>query len=215
MKPIKTFTTDAKNNIGKEITLKGWVDEIRDIGKLVFLILKDQKSKIQIIAKQGIVDVKIIETIRHITKESSVEITGTPKQAKNAFNGVELIPKEISVISKAYPNLPIPTDERATITLSKRLDYRYLDLRNQKTLAIFKIQAQIMQSFRQFMISNDFYEFNSPGIISSSSEGGADLFSLLYYQKEAFLAQSPQLYKQMAAIGGMERVFTISRIFKR
>ncbi|RLG14341.1 MAG: aspartate--tRNA(Asn) ligase [Candidatus Nanohalarchaeota archaeon] len=214
MSKEKTFTADAPLNIGKTITLKGWVDDIRDIGKLIFLILKDSKSKIQIVAKNGVVDDKIIKELKKISKESCIEVVGTVKEAKNAIGGVEIVPQKITVLNAAGANLPIPTDSKATITLSKRLDYRYIDLRNEKVLAIFKIQAVIMDEFRQYLMKKDFIEFNSPGIISSSSEGGADLFSLLYYQKEAFLAQSPQLYKQMAVIGGMERVFTISRIWR-
>ena len=213
-KSIKTFTSDAPSNIGKTIVLKGWVDDIRDIGKLVFLILKDSKSRIQVVAKEGVVDSKIIDIIKKIPKESSVEIKGLVKEAKSAMNGVEIVPESVVVLGASEPNLPIPTDKKATITLSKRLDYRYIDLRNDRVLAIFKIQAVIMDTFRQFMTKKDFIEFNSPGIISSSSEGGADLFPLLYYQKEAFLAQSPQLYKQMAVVGGMERVFSISRIWR-
>lgn len=210
----KTFTADAISNIGKTILLKGWLDEIRDIGNLIFLILKDSKSKIQIVAKKGVVKDKLIKTIKNIRKESCIEVIGTVKEAKNAFGGVEIIPQKINILNSAKSKLPIPTDSKAVITLSKRLDYRYLDLRNEKVAAIFKIQATIMNEFRQYLISNNFIEFNPPGIISSSSEGGADVFPLLYYQKEAFLAQSPQLYKQMAVIGGLERVFSISRIWR-
>ncbi|MCK5477259.1 MAG: aspartate--tRNA(Asn) ligase [Candidatus Aenigmarchaeota archaeon] len=214
MREIKIFTIDAKKNIGKTITLKGWVDDTRDIGKLIFLILKDSKSKIQIVAKQGVVDEKIIDTIKKIPKESSIQVEGLVKEAKNAVNGVEIIPSKVIVLNESAHNLPIPTDSKATITLSKRLDYRYLDLRNEKVTAVFKIQAGIMTAFREYLSERDFIEFNSPGIIASSSEGGADLFPLLYYSKEAYLAQSPQLYKQMAIVGGMERVFSISRIWR-
>ena len=199
----------SKELSGKEVVVGGWVDSIREHGKIKFLILRDMEGKTQITAKKGVVEDKIFETITELGKEWVILVKGTVKENAQAPGGVEIIPANIEVLNEAKP---LPFDME-TAKLDTRLDWRYLDFRNPKTKAIFKIQSAIIDAFREFCSKEGAFEMQPPVIISSASEGGAALFALPYFEKEAFLAQSPQLYKQMGAIS-LEKVFSLMTVFR-
>ncbi len=203
----RKYIKDAFNSEG-EITLKGWVHDKRDLKKVRFLILKDITGRIQVTGIQGKTPEKVFELLDNINRESVVEIKGQIKESNQAPGGKEIIPEEIKIIAKAEEQLPIDVSDYSKTELPKRLDYRFLDFHTQKSQAIFKIQTEIAKSFRDFFYNKKFIEIQSPGIISSSSEGGTDLFTVKYFEKDAYLAQSPQLYKQMLACS-MEGAFTI------
>jgi len=200
-------------NAGESVLLKGWVYEIRNLAKLKFLLIRDFSGIVQCVVK----DEKIIKNILELTLESVVEIRGKVKKAKIkaelARHDIEVEISDINIISKAE-KLPIHVNEKTTSTdLSKRLDYRSLDLRKPKIKAIFKIQSVIINSFREFFYKKEFLEIQPPGIIATSTEGGTDLFEVKYFNRKAYLAQSPQLYKQLTAIS-LEKVFSTGPIWR-
>ncbi len=190
----------------KQVLVKGWVQRIKLLGKIAFVVLRDSTGILQCIAKKN------IKEFSNITQESVVEIKGVVKKSKQAKKGHELEISDLKVINKS--KAPLPADvEKSKTFIDKRLDYRFLDLRRPEIQAIFKIQSEIANSFREFFYKKGFTEIQPPSIISSSSEGGTELFPVKYFEKKAFLAQSPQLYKQMLT-SSLERVFMITPVWR-
>ena len=175
----------------KEVVVAGWVYNTRELGKIRFLILKDSSGIIQVTAVKGKVKDDIFDKITKIPRESVVYIAGKTKSSKQAPGGKEIIPEKFDILNSAE-EIPIDVSDFSKTELPKRLDYRGIDLHRNRIRAIFKIQA----------------------VISSSSEGGTELFSVSYFEKKAFLAQSPQLYKQMMACSLVEKVFTITPVWR-
>lgn len=208
----RTFIKDIFNNDRKEVEIVGWVSKTRALGKIKFLLLRDISGVIQVTVVEGKADEKIFDSIDKITNESVVYVKGEIKESKQAPGGKEVIPKEFLVLAEAE-SLPIDVSDYSKTELPKRLDYRFLDLHRRHTQAIFKIESTIMQGFREFMIDNGSIECAFPSIISSSSEGGTELFECNYFEKKAYLSQSCQLYKQMLACS-MERVFAIFTVWR-
>ncbi len=207
----RSYLSELKS--GQEVLLKGWVFEIRELSKMDFILLRDMTGIVQCIA----FDEKIMKKISELSLESVVEIKGKVKPAKVkaefARHDVEVEINSLEIISKAE-KLPIHVNEKTTTTeLQHRLDYRFLDFHKPKVKAIFKIQNVIENSFREFFYKKNFIEMQPPCIISSASEGGTELFEVKYFEKKAFLAQSPQLYKQMLACS-MERTFMITPVWR-
>ncbi len=207
----RTYIEDLKTD--KEVLIKGWVHEIRSLAKLHFLLIRDSSGLVQCIAK----DKGVIRQIHPLTMESVVEIKGKVKKAKVkadlARKDIEIEIKDIKVLNKAE-KLPIQVNEKTVKAgLDKRLDYRSLDIRKPKIQAIFKVQTVIVNAFREFFYKKEFIEIQPPGIIATSTEGGTDLFEAKYFDRKAYLAQSPQLYKQLAAIS-MEKVFSTSPVWR-
>jgi aspartyl-tRNA synthetase len=198
---------------GKEIELKGWVHETRDHGKLRFLILRDSTGTIQITAKKGVVEDSVFEKMQQ-PKESVIHVKGNIKAEKQAPRGVEIIPSYIDVLNPVSILLPVDPTDRIVSDLDVRLDNRHIDLRRKKVRAIFAIQSNILRAFRERAYQLGFEEIIPPSIIAAASEGGTEVFPVVYFDKEAFLSQSPQLYKQLAVIGGMERVFMTPQYFR-
>ncbi|MEA3229962.1 MAG: aspartate--tRNA(Asn) ligase, partial [archaeon] len=208
----RTYSDNIKT--GENAKIAGWVHEKRDFGKLIFLIVRDMNGFVQVTAKTGETDQKLIDIIKDIGKEYVLEIEGNIEQNNRAPNNMEMKPKKITIISEADSPLPVESTGKVHSDLDTRLDNRFLDLRRQEVRAIFTIQNQVMKSFRKTVESKGFIEITPPGVIASSSEGGAELFPIPYYNKEAFLAQSPQIYKQMAVMGGMEKVSMITPVWR-
>lgn len=207
----RDFIEDLKP--GKEALLVGWVYESRNLAKMSFLVLRDATGFVQCITK----DANIIKKISGITFESVVEIKGKVKKAnvklELARHDVEVEISDIDVLAKAE-KLPIQVNEKAvSAELPRRLDFRSLDVRKPKIKAIFKIQSVIANAFREYFYKNGFIEIQPPGIIATSTEGGTDLFEVRYFDTKAYLAQSPQLYKQLMAIS-LEKVFSTSMVWR-
>ena len=208
---MRTYIKDIKP--GKKLVLQGWVQDIRDLGAIKFILLRDITGVVQITALKKQAAQKLFDEIHKIPKESVILVEGSSKSSKQAPSGIEIIPEKIEILAAAAQPLPIDISPRGKTELSKRLDYRFLDLHNQRTQAIFKIQSEISNSFRRFFYENGFIEIQPPSVISSASEGGTELFPVMYFEKPAFLAQSPQLYKQMCATA-LEKVFTITPVWR-
>lgn len=198
---------------GKETELKGWVHETRDHGKIRFLILRDSTGTIQVTAKKGVVEDSVFDGM-HQPKETVIALKGTVKAEKQAPGGVEITPARIDVLNPVSLLLPVDPTDRLVSELDVRLDNRHIDLRRRKVRAIFSIQSQILKAFREKVYELGFEEIIPPSLIAAASEGGTEVFPVVYFDKEAFLSQSPQLYKQLAVIGGMERVFMTPQYFR-
>lgn len=207
----RILVKDVFKKSGK-VEVAGWVYDTRALGKIKFLLIRDVSGVIQVTAVKGKVKDDIFKILDGISRESIVSVTGTLKPSKQAPGGKEIIPEKLEIISKA-DDLPIDVSDRSKTELPKRLEYRFLDLHRRKTQAIFKIQSEISNSFREYFYNKNFFEVHLPSIISSSSEGGTELFPVDYFKKKAFLAQSPQLYKQMV-ICSLEKVFTITPVWR-
>ena len=193
--------------IGQEVTIGGWVEDERKLGKMTFLTVRDVTGIIQVIIKEE------LPSLEGLTRQSVIRVTGTIQETKARDFDYEIKSNKIEVLTKAVHPLPIDPIGRLESNIDNRLNARALDMRNQKTAAIFKLRSQVLASIRKTLIAKKFIEINTPKIIGSASEGGANLFSLDYFGKPAYLAQSPQLYKEQMTIG-LERVFEIASFYR-
>jgi aspartyl-tRNA synthetase len=196
----------------KKVEIVGWVYNTKALGKIRFLLLRDISGIVQITGIKGKISDDLFKIVDGISRESVIYVKGLVKDSKQAPGGCEIVPEEIQVFANAE-KLPIDVSDFSKTELPKRLDYRFLDLHRKKTQAIFKIQSTIMQSYRNFMIKENAFECAFPSIISSSSEGGTELFETKYFEKKVYLSQSCQLYKQMLACS-MEKVFAIFTVWR-
>ena len=213
----RTLIRDLKNNVGSEVLIKGWVSVSRDQGKVAFFDFRDRSGMVQ-----GVVFGKpeVLEVAKTLKQEWVVAITGKVNQRPEKMvntevqNGdIELEITNIEVLAEAE-SLPFDmSPEGYNLDLTTELDHRALTLRHPKQQAIFKIQATIIDSFREFMKSQDFLEFQAPSIVPATAEGGAEVFQVNYFDKKAYLSQSPQLYKQIV-MSAFERVFSVNKIFR-
>jgi len=209
----RTHIADIRTKIGKQVALSAWVHEIRDQSKIKFVLLRDITGIIQAVVKK---DNPIFESVSKIPKESVVSVIGTVKEEKQAPGGVELAIESIDIISKPEGTLPIQVIEKTSEppVLAKRLDYRWIDLRKPENALIFKIWTYMEDAMREYWLKEGFIEIHSPKFMDAPSESGAELFAVPYFDKTAYLAQSPQFYKQMAMAAGFEKVFEIGPVFR-
>tara|TARA_Y100000310_G_scaffold153755_1_gene153242 strand:- start:4472 stop:5770 length:1299 start_codon:yes stop_codon:yes gene_type:complete len=198
----------------KKVKIRGWVYDIRDLSKVRFLVVKDLSGRIQVTGVRGKTDDKIFDLMKGITKESAVVISGEMKDSKQAPGGKELLPSKIEVVGKADSDLPIDVSDYSKTELPKRLDNRGVDLRRRNVSAIFSIRSAINKSLVDFFYNEKFVLINTPKITTIGLESGAESFSVDYFKKKASLAQSPQFYKQMMVVGGLERVFEIGAVYR-
>ena len=211
----KELTTEeiVPEKAGKVTIVMGWVEEIRDLGGIKFFNLQDSTGKVQITAPEKKVEQAILDKIDSLSKESSIAVKGEITEADQAPGGVEIIPEEIRVLNPASTPLPLDPTGRTKADLDTRLDARLLDLRRPKPSSIFKIKSLILQTFREELTERNFTEVNTSKIVGSATETGASLFPVQYFDREAFLSQSPQLYKEILT-GGFEKLFEIGHIFR-
>ncbi|QGN06197.1 aspartate--tRNA(Asn) ligase [Halorhabdus sp. CBA1104] len=208
----RTYAAVAKS--GETATVAGWVHEIRDLGGIAFLILRDQTGKIQIKIEKDELPEEIVESALDVHRESVVRVVGPVEDEERAPTGVEITPEEFDVIAPADPELPLDPSGKVDAELPTRLDNRTLDLRKSEVKAIFEIRAEILRSVREAFRSLDATEINTPKIVATGTEGGTELFPITYFGQEAFMNQSPQLFKQLMVGSGLERVFEIGPIFR-
>lgn len=207
---VKTHDIGDLNsqNIGKQVVLGGWIEDLRKLGKMTFLTLRDISGILQVIVKG-----ELNEKLDEINRQSVVSVKGTVQETKAKDFDFEIKAEEIEVLGKAVHPLPVDPIGRVESNIDTRLNYRALDMRNQKTASIFKLRHHVLSSLRKTLADKKFIEITTPKIIGSASEGGANLFSLEYFGKTAYLAQSPQLYKEQMTVG-LERVFEIANFYR-
>ncbi len=195
--------------IGQKVIFGGWIEDLRKLGKMTFLTVRDVTGLTQVIVK----DEEASEAIEGITRQSVIRIEGIIQETKARDFECEIKAEKIDVLANAIHPLPIDPIGRLESNIDNRLNARALDMRNQKTASIFKIRHHVLASLRKTLYEKKFIEINTPKLIGSASEGGANLFSLSYFDKQAYLAQSPQLYKEQMTIG-LERVFEIASFYR-
>jgi len=206
----RAYARDIKKNKDKDVLLKGWADTIRKLGGVNFIILRDCTGEVQLVAIKG---EESFEKIKNLHREDVIEVIGKVIENEKAPNNVEVQIKKFKILNKAEP-LPIEFSGKIETDLSKRLDYRYLDLRNKKNKMIFELKSNLINFARNFFLKNEFIEVHTPKIVCQGAEGGSELFPILYYDKEGYLSQSPQFYKQLMQACGFEKVFEIGPVYR-
>ena len=207
---------ELNKHFNEEVEVEGFIDNIRNLQWVQFVILRDKTGKVQItIEKEPSENQELVETINHLTLESTVKIKGKLLESpKVKLNGMEIIPSHIEVTSISSPELPVNIKEKDAQEIDTRLDYRFLDLRNEYNAKIFAIQSEMVKSMREYLYQNDFMEIHTPKLIAAASESGSEVFEVKYFDRKAYLAQSPQFYKQMAMASGFERIFEVGPVFR-
>ncbi len=199
---------------GDKVSISGWIHEIRDLGGIIFLILRDREGVVQVKLKEEEVSDELFSLGDDISRESVIEVSGEVEEEDRAPTGIEVVPTDIEVLNEAETQLPLDPTGKVDSEITTRLDNRTLDLRKPEIQAIFNIRAEVLDSLRNTFIENDCTEINTPKIVATATEGGTDLFPISYFEREAFLNQSPQLFKQMMVGSNLERVFEIGPIFR-
>jgi nondiscriminating aspartyl-tRNA synthetase len=213
----RTLIGELGKHVGETVSVSGWIDVRRDQGKMVFFDFRDRSGKVQGVVLPAS---PAIETAKEVRGEYAVRVEGTVNkrpeknvQADRQNGDIELEVKAIEVLAKAAP-LPFDMSESGfNLDLTAQLDHRALALRHPRLQAIFKVQSVIIDSFREYLKSQDFFEFQAPAITPAVAEGGAEVFEVNYFDKKAYLSQSPQLYKQIV-MTAFERVFSVNKIFR-
>ncbi len=210
------YIKELKNNLGKEVIIQGFVDSIRDLQYVQFVILRDGTGKVQItIEKSEEKNKDMIELVSKLTLESTLKVVGViNSNDKVKLNAMELIPTTITVTSTALPELPIDIKDKDKSLRETRLDWRFLDLRREDNNLLFKCQTYIEAMMREYWINNEYMEIHTPKISGAGAESGAEMFKLDYFGQKACLSQSPQFYKQMVMASGFNKVFEIGPVFR-
>ena len=208
----RTYAADAEP--GTDATVAGWVHEVRDLGGIAFLILRDKSGKIQVKFEKDEMDDDLVDTGLSVHRESVVRVEGTVEEEERAPTGVEVVPDSLEVVAEADPELPLDPSGKVDADLSTRLDNRTLDLRKEEVKAIFEVRAEMLRAVREQFRDLGCTEINTPKIVATGTEGGTELFPVTYFGREAFMNQSPQLFKQLMVGSGLERVFEVGPIFR-
>lgn len=198
---------------GMTVTVMGWVLTIRGHGNITFATIKDKHGEIPIVAKKGNCSDEVREKLSSLKAHSSIAVTGNIKSSEKSPTGYEIIPLDLYVFSEVEKIAPFEPVAKTVKNIDTRLEVRPIDLRRSVLQHIFNVRSQILKSIRDYFYQNDFTEINTPKMIATATEGGAALFPIFYYNKEAFLAQSPQLYKEQLTMS-FEKVFEIAPIFR-
>jgi len=220
---IGDVTSGGADMIGDEVTISGYAETVRGRGAICFLMLRDGTGKIQAFLKRDNMDEGVFDAIQSATRESTIQVTGTVAQKRppKVAEGEPVPPPEYEVsvtsaaiLADAATPLPVGVTDEVNVGLDVRLDNRHLDLRREHVNAMFQLRSKVLQYGRDHLISEGFQEINTPKIIAAAAEGGTNLFPMKYFETDAYLSQSPQLYKQLAVLGGLERVFEIGPAFR-
>jgi nondiscriminating aspartyl-tRNA synthetase len=207
----RTLIEQLKDHIDQRVTIRGWVHAIRDQKKVQFVVLRDETGLAQVVLPKEDPPTSLSEAVSALTVESAVTLTGTVVADERVkLGGLELRLEDLHVDSLAEPEVPIAPDS----ALDKRIDWRYLDLRRPDRRLIFEVQSTAEHAMRDFWRKDGFIELHTPKFMGSASESGAELFKVEYFEGVAYLAQSPQFYKQMAMAAGFGRVFEVGPVFR-
>ena len=197
----------------QEVTLFGWVQDIRDLGGIRFIILQDREGTIQLTIPKKRIQPEVLAKSDLLQKRFSLGVKGNVKKTNMTPRGIEVIPSAIKIFNVATEQLPIDITGKTPANIEARLDARPLDLTQERSLATFKVQHTALEAIRNFLFEKDFLEVHTPRIIASATEGGAELFSVDYFGQKAYLAQSPQLYKEELTLS-FEKVFEVGPFFR-
>ncbi|MBQ6815389.1 MAG: aspartate--tRNA(Asn) ligase [Lachnospiraceae bacterium] len=218
----RTYVADVRSQIGNKVKVQGFIENIRNSKAMAFIVLKDITGKLQVtIEKEKCPELQ--ETIDMLTGDSVITVTGTLIENEYVkMGGIELIPDTLVAesIADALPiarkDIPATKKKQAVerSSIDQRIDYRWIDLRTDENQLMFKVQTVLVNAMRQYLIEKNFIEIHTPKLIGAASESGADVFEVKYFDRNAYLAQSPQFYKQMAMASGFERIFEVGPVFR-
>lgn len=211
----RTLLKDVAGSVGLQVTIQGWVRTIRHQGGIKFLSIQDTTGSVQVVVLKS--NKSAFGTATELSLESVVTIVGSVKEEQQAPGGIEVLAEEITMLSRADSFLPIPViPEKGSENTdqTKRLDWRWLDLRQPGKLTIFRVWTELEAGFREYYDKADYIQIYTPSFMSMVSEGGSEVFEVKYFDRKAYLAQSPQFYKQMAMAAGFERVFMVGPVFR-
>ncbi len=197
-----------------EVVVQGWAQDVRNLGGISFLQLRDRFGIVQVTAPKKKMTPEIMDVMASLSRESVVRVTGIAKASNQAKSGVEVLPSKLEVLSSAAVPLPMGVVDKVNVEADTRFDHRFMDLRKPETRAVFEIKSTALSLIDQYLVDNGFVEIFTPKLVASGAEGGATLFELRYFEQTAYLAQSPQLYKQMLMSTGLDRVFEIGPAFR-
>ncbi len=218
----RVFLKDVVSNIGNKVKVQGFVENIRDSKAMVFVVLKDITGKVQVTLEKEKAP-NLAEKFSEVTPDSVITIVGDVIANEYVkMGGIEIIPTEVEIesIAQAIPiarkEIPATKKKKAVerSSIDQRIDYRWIDLRTDENQLMFKIQTTLVNAMREYLIKNNFIEIHTPKLIGAASESGADVFEVKYFDRNAYLAQSPQFYKQMAMAAGFERIFEVGPVFR-
>ena len=198
---------------GSPVTVGGWVQDIRNLGGIAFIQLRDRGGVVQItVLKKN--DPALFKEMASLTRESVLMVKGTVKESKEAKGGYEVLPEEFEVLNAAESPLPLGVVDKVGADLDTRLNNRFMDLRKEEIRAIFRVRAATLDGIRRYLSDEGFVEVATPKIVAAGAEGGATLFPIKYFDKNAYLAQSPQLYKQNLMASGLDHIFEIAPAYR-
>ncbi|MFB6292026.1 MAG: aspartate--tRNA(Asn) ligase [Candidatus Nanohaloarchaea archaeon] len=210
----RTYTHDiTADNDGEKVAVAGWAHEIRDLGGLTFVILRDREGQVQVTFKEDDNE-ELFNNAQNIGKEDVVYVKGTVEANDQAPGDREIKPSEMEIIGEAESPLPMDVSKDIESDLSTRLDNRFMDLRRPEVHAIFSLRSHLVEAMEEWFDRNDYINIQTPTIAKMGAEGGAELFPVIYYGDEAFLSQSPQLYKQMLMAAGFDKVYETGTAFR-
>ena len=203
----RTFVNEVKAQVDQQVLVKGWVHRIHDLGRVAFVMLRDKTGMIQLVMEE--------DQVNNLRLETAIQVSGTCRMNPKAPGGYEITAATVTIIGKPdYEVLPFPVNKEQPVHLETRLDHRTISLRTPKARAPFQVQQGIVEAFRQYLTGLHFSEIHTPKIVSAGTEGGSEMFTVKYFDTRAFLAQSPQFYKQMMVGAGFERVFEIGNAYR-
>lgn len=208
----KVLIKDIHKHLNKRIVLAGWVHKVVKKGKIIFIILRDCSGLTQLVVTFR--NPEAFNLAKRLNLEDVIEVEGVVTESLSRKFKYELKVEKLEILSKVKDIIPLDVSGEIEAELGVRLRYRVVDLRRPRNLAIFKIQAELIDAFRRFLRCRGFIEVHTPKIVATCTEGGAELFEVKYFEKKAFLAQSPQIYKQLLVIAGFERVFEVGHAYR-
>jgi len=209
---MRILIGEVKNHIDTEVEISGWTQNIRTMSTVLFIELRDVSGTVQgVLLKRG--NEELFETLKALPRESVLSMTGQAVKSQ-AKIGYEVQIKHLDILNRAETPLPLGVVDKIESDIETRLENRFLDLRRPEKLSIFKIQSTISNSIRNFFVNSGFIEIHSPKIVAAATEGGTELFPVKYFEKNAYLSQSPQLYKEMMMSAGFDKVFEVAPAFR-
>ncbi len=207
----RTLISELPSHVGEQVTIRGWAQAVRDQKRVQFVVVRDESGLAQAVLGKDEPPTELNEQITSLNVESAITLTGTVVADERVkLGGVELQLEGIEVDSPAEPEVPIAADS----ALDKRIDWRYIDLRRPDRRLIFEVQTTVEHAMRDYWSKENFIEIHTPKLMGSASESGAELFKVEYFDGQAYLAQSPQFYKQMAMAAGFGKVFEVGPVFR-
>ncbi|MBU7033149.1 MAG: aspartate--tRNA(Asn) ligase [Theionarchaea archaeon] len=211
---MRILIADLKEKIGQEVTVAGWVHELRDLGGIKFLLLRDRTGLAQITFLKKRIPQNVFNGFTDLGREFVISITGIVEESAIAQKGIEVFPDSVEILARAQSPLPLDPTQKVSADFDTRLNHRVLDLRSRNTRLVFHIEALLVSGFRNFLEGEGFCEIHTPKIVATGTEGGTELFPIQYFENRAYLAQSPQFYKQMLVGAGFERVYEVGPVYR-